>query len=167
VQKKQNRELIAFYDRLLEAERAGVAVLSNLIHGIEDKNLKIHLERFLRDEGMNCQIISALIKNSGEEPSKKTGDFVQKVNALGKMEDKLNLLIKGQEWVSKQIRKNRALFTCGSEPMFMESIKIQHEENVDDLKHILNLSYANWPPSGPPPGRFPPCHMNVVFHCFF
>ncbi len=140
MQTKQNRELIAFYDRLLEAERAGVAVLSNLIHTVEDNNLKIHLERFLRDEGMNCQIISSLIKKSGAEPSKKTGDFVQKVNALVKMEDKLNLLVKGQEWVSKQIRKNRVLFLYGSDTMFIEAIKIQHEENVDDLKQILNIS---------------------------
>ena len=140
MQRKQNRELIAFYNYLLEAERAGVAVLSDVVSGIEDKNLKILLERFHRDEGMNCQIFSTLIKNLGEEPSKKTGDFVQKVKALEKIDDKLKLLIKGQEWVSKQIRKNRTLVVYGPEPMLMEAIKIQHEENVDDLKQILNLS---------------------------
>jgi len=140
MQLKQNRELIAFYNQLLEAERAGVAILSGIIPGMEDKNLRILLERFLRDEGMNCQIFSTLIKNLGEEPSKKTGDFVQKVKALEKIEDKLRLLIKGQEWVSKQIRKNRAMFLYGPEPVFMESIKIQLEENADNLKQILNLS---------------------------
>jgi nitronate monooxygenase len=129
----QNRALIAFYNHLLEAERAGVQVLIGLIPGVEDKNLKILLERFLRDEGMNCQIFSTIIKNSGEEPGKKTGDFVQKVKALEKMEDKLQLLARGQEWVAKQIRKNRALWVYGSAPVFMEAMKIQHEENVDDL----------------------------------
>jgi nitronate monooxygenase len=136
----QNRALIAFYNHLLEAERAGVQVLIGLIPGVEDKNLKILLERFLRDEGMNCQIFSTIIKNSGEEPGKKTGDFVQKVKALEKMEDKLQLLARGQEWVAKQIRKNRALWVYGSAPVFMEAMKIQHEENVDDLKRILNIS---------------------------
>ena len=140
MQRKQNRELIAFYNYLLEAERVGVAVLSGVVPGIEDKNLRILMEKFFRDEGMNCQIFSNLIKNLGEEPGKKTGDFVQKVKALEKIEDKLKALIKGQEWVSKQIRKNRALFIYGPEPMLMESIKIQHEENVDNLKQILNLS---------------------------
>lgn len=69
MQLKQNRELIAFYNQLLEAERAGVAILSGIIPSMEDKNLRILLERFLRDEGMNCQIFSTLIKNLGEEPS--------------------------------------------------------------------------------------------------
>jgi len=138
MRQKQHQEVIIFYNSLLSAERAGVEVLNSLVHEIEDNNLKIILGRFLRDEGMNCQIISTLIKNSGEEPGKKTGDFVQKVKSLENIEDKINLLLKGQEWVANQIRKNRALFIYGSEAVFMESIKIQHEENVDCLKRSLS-----------------------------
>ena len=140
MRQKQSQEVILFYNTLLPAERAGVEVLSSLVHEIEDNNLKIILGRFMRDEGMNCQIFSTLIKNSGEEPGKKTGEFVQKVKSLAKIEDKINLLLKGQEWVTNQIRKNRALFIYGSEAMFMESIKIQHEENVDYLKRSLSSS---------------------------
>lgn len=140
MQQKQSQEVVLFYNSLLSAERAGVEVLSGLLHEIEDNNLKIILGRFMRDEGMNCQIFSTLIKNAGEEPGKKTGDFVQKVKGLEKIEAKLALLIKGQEWVAKQIRKNRALFIYGSEAMLMESIKIQHEENVDYLKQLLSIS---------------------------
>ncbi|HPL68544.1 MAG TPA: DUF6306 domain-containing protein, partial [Smithellaceae bacterium] len=79
MQQKQRQEVILFYNSLLSAERAGVEVLSSLVHEIEDNNLKIILGIFMRDEGINCQIFSTLIKNSGEEPGKKTGDFVQKV----------------------------------------------------------------------------------------
>lgn len=110
MQQKQRQEVILFYNSLLSAERAGVEVLSSLVHEIEDNNLKIILGIFMRDEGINCQIFSTLIKNSGEEPGKKTGDFVQKVKLLEKIEDKINLLLKGQEWVASQIRKNRSLF---------------------------------------------------------
>lgn len=137
MRQKQSQEVILFYNTLLSAERAGVEVLSGLIQEVEDNNLKIILGRFMRDEGMNCQIFSTLIKNSGEEPGNKTGDFLQKVKLLEKTEDKINLLLKGQEWVGNQIRKNRALFIYGSEGMFLESIKIQHEENVDYLKQSL------------------------------
>jgi hypothetical protein len=140
MQQKQRQEVILFYNSLLSAERAGVEVLSSMVHEIEDNNLKIILGRFMRDEGMNCQILSTFIKNSGEEPGKKTGDFVQKVKLLEKIEDKINLLLKGQEWVASQIRKNRSLFIYGSEAMFMESIKIQHEENVDYLKRSISSS---------------------------
>jgi hypothetical protein len=31
------------------------------------------------------------------------------------------------------------LLDYGSDPVFMEAMKIQHEENVDDLKRILDL----------------------------
>jgi len=137
MRQNQSKEVIFFYNKLLLAERAGVEVLSGLIHNIEDNDLKTILERFLRDEGLNCQIFSTLIKNSGEEPGKGTGDFVQKVEGLKKMEDKLDLLIKGQEWVARQIRKNRTSFIYSSEAMFLESIKIQHEENVDYLKQFV------------------------------
>jgi hypothetical protein len=140
MRQKQSQEVILFYNSLLSAERAGVEVLRRLLHEIEDNNFKIILEIFLRDEGMNCQIFSMLIKNSGEEPGKNTGDFVQKVQLLEKTEDKINLLIKGQEWVAKQIRKSRALLIYGSEAVLMEAIKIQHEENVDSLKLLLSSS---------------------------
>jgi len=138
MRQEQSQEVVLFYNALLSAERAGVEVLSSLVHEIEDDNLKIILGRFMRDEGMNCQILSTLIKNSGAEPGKKTGDFVQKVKSLEKIEDKISLLIKGQEWVAKQIRKNRGLFVYGSDATFMESIKIQHEENVDYLKRLFS-----------------------------
>ncbi|MDQ5985160.1 MAG: hypothetical protein CSYNP_00865 [Syntrophus sp. SKADARSKE-3] len=135
-----NREVVLFYNDLLAAERAGVEVLSGLIRMTEIPDLKALMGRFLRDEGMNCQILATLIRNSGEEPWKKTGDFVEKVARLERMEDKISLLVKGQEWVARRIRKNRAIFTYGSEAIFMESIKIQHEENVDQLKRISGIS---------------------------
>jgi Fumble. len=93
--------------------------------------------KFLRDEGMNCQVLKAIIENAGGEASKDTGDFVQKVEALPDIEEKMDLLIKGQEWVAKQIRKNRKTLMNTSEAMFLEAMKIQHEENVDALKEIV------------------------------
>jgi len=134
---RQSQEVISFFNSMLAAERAGVEVLSGLLKEVEDKDMKIVLERFLRDEGMNCQIFSTLIRNTGEDPGKTTGDFVQKVKRLDNIHDKLNLLVKGQEWVARQIRKNRPLLAYGAEAVFMESIKIQHEENVDFLKRLL------------------------------
>jgi len=137
MQLRQSQEVISFFNSMLAAERAGVEVLSGLLKEVEDKDMKIVLERFLRDEGMNCQIFSTLIRNTGEDPGKTTGDFVQKVKRLDNIRDKLNLLVKGQEWVARQIRKNRPLLAYGAEAVFMESIKIQHEENVDFLKRLL------------------------------
>jgi hypothetical protein len=133
-----NRQrLTALLNALLEAERAGVKVLSTMIREAQDEALKVMLREFLSDEGMNCQILSTLIRHLGGEPSKKTGDFVSKIEALKSRKEKYELLAKGQEWVVKQIRKNRSLFNPGSLDLFMESIKVQHEENIDSMRKLL------------------------------
>lgn len=127
------KELIAFYNRLLEAERAGVQALSDISAKVADKDQKKLLMTFIQDEGMNCQILRALIKNADGEPTTKTGDFIDKIRALPTIEEQILLLLKGQEWVARYIRKNRALLLKTSDRLFMEAIKIQHEENVDTL----------------------------------
>ncbi|MBP6332508.1 MAG: hypothetical protein KA342_03590 [Aminivibrio sp.] len=128
---------VEFLNRILEAERAGVKVLNDLIPKIGSDRRRALARKFLRDEGMNCQVLKAIIENAGGEASKDTGDFVQKVEALPDIEEKMDLLIKGQEWVAKQIRKNRKTLMNTSEAMFLEAMKIQHEENVDALKEIV------------------------------
>jgi len=128
---------VEFLNRILEAERAGVKVLNDLIPKIGNDRMRALARKFLRDEGMNCQVLKAIIENAGGEASKDTGDFVQKVEALPDIEEKMDLLIKGQEWVAKQIRKNRKTLMNTSEAMFLEAMKIQHEENVDALKEIV------------------------------
>ena len=135
---KETRDdlLAGFYRMLLEAERAGVQSLNEIIPLIEDTILKSHLLTYLRDEGMNCQILTALIKNLGHEPGSKTGDFIDKIRALNSTDEKLDLLIRGQEWVAKQIRYNRELINSASSMFFVEAIKIQHEKNVDTMKQL-------------------------------
>ncbi len=133
------QQLITFLNTLLEAERAGVKVLSDMIREVDDEDLKSMMREFLSDEGMNCQIFSTLIKHLKGEPSKNIGNFVDKIQALKNTNEKLQLLVKGQEWVAKQIRINRSLFKPGSLSFFMESIKVQHEENVDAMKKMLDI----------------------------
>lgn len=123
-----------FYNLLLEAERAGVAVLGELVSQTEDQRLLKIMKKFLRDEGINCRILVSLIQDLGLEPSKKTGAFVDKVRALNTLEEKVDLLIRGQEWVARKIREFRNLLPPGSAHLFLEAIKVQHEENVDILK---------------------------------
>ncbi len=128
-----NTSLLDFYNLLLEAERAGVKVLGELLSQTEDQHLLDLLKKFLRDEGVNCRILIALIHDLGAEPSDRTGDFVDKVMALDSLKEQVDLLIRGQEWVARKIRESRHLLPAGSPYLFMEAIKVQHEENVDTL----------------------------------
>ena len=122
------------YNILLEAERAGVAVLGELVQQIEDPRLRPLLKKFLRDEGLNCRILSSLIMDLGAAPSDKTGAFADKVRKLDNLDKKIQLLIRGQAWVARKIKEFRSHFPAGSTYLFMEAIKMQHEENVLALK---------------------------------
>jgi len=51
---------------LLEAERAGVTVLSEMNKQVEDQQLKPILEKFLRDEGINCRTLVSLIHHASK-----------------------------------------------------------------------------------------------------
>ncbi|GAB1457883.1 hypothetical protein MASR2M48_31910 [Spirochaetota bacterium] len=130
---------IVFLNRLLEAERAGVKVLATLLPELQKDSVISLAKNFLHDEGMNCQVLKTLIENLGGTASSNTGDFVQKVAALQSIDEKLALLIRGQEWVASYIRKNRKLLSKTSERLFLEAMKIQHEENVDILTKLLSI----------------------------
>lgn len=58
----QSRKLADFYTVLLEAERAGVQSVSDIIPSVEDGELESIMIRYIRDEGMNCQMLIALTK---------------------------------------------------------------------------------------------------------
>lgn len=126
--------LLNFYNMLLEAERAGVTVLSELNMQTEERQLKPILKKFLRDEGVNCRILVSLIHDLDAKPSEKTGAFADKVRALDNLDEKIQLLIRGQAWVARKIKEFRFNLPAGSAYWFLEAIKKQHQENVDTLK---------------------------------
>ncbi|MDH3359077.1 MAG: DUF6306 domain-containing protein [Desulfobacteraceae bacterium] len=130
--------LLNFFNMLLEAERAGVAVLSELNMRTEDQRLKPILKKFLRDEGVNCRILISLIHDLNAKPSDKTGTFVDKIHALDNLDEKIQLLIRGQAWVARKIKEFRFNLPAGSAYWFLEAIRVQHDENVDTLKKYLD-----------------------------
>ena len=135
----EKKLLLDFYNKILEAERAGVKSLSDILPEITDDNLKSMILSFIRDESMNCQILTSFINNLGEIPGNKTGDSAEEIEALDFVGKKLKLLMKEQEWVAKQIRYHRDLLDLTSTRIYMEAMKIQHEENID-LMHKMLLS---------------------------
>ncbi len=134
----QIANLLDFYNMLLEAERAGVKVLSDLIYQTEEQRLRDCLKKFLRDEGMNCHILISLIHDLDAKPTDRTGAFVEKVQALDNMAEKIDLLVRGQSWVARKVQEFVQVLPEGSQKLFLEAIRVQHEENVNTLKGYLN-----------------------------
>lgn len=129
--------LLDFYNMLLEAERAGVTVLSEMNKQVGDQRLTPILKKFLRDEGVNCRILVNLIYDLNAMPSDKTGAFVDKIRALDNLDEKIQLLIRGQAWVARKIQEFQSNLPVGSACLFMDAIKAQHEENVDMLRKYV------------------------------
>ena len=138
MRKSDTNTLKDFYNMLLEAERAGVTVLGELVQQVEEERLTPVLKKFLRDEGVNCRILVSLIHDLNAKPSDKTGAFVDKIRALDNLDEKIQLLIRGQAWVARKIREFQSHLPAGSAYLFMDAIKAQHEENVDTLKKYFD-----------------------------
>jgi hypothetical protein len=82
--------------------------------------------------------LASLIHDLNAKPSDKTGAFVDKIRVLDNLDDKIQLLIRGQAWVARKIKEFRFNLPAGSAYWFLEAIKIQHEENVDTLKKYFD-----------------------------
>jgi nitronate monooxygenase len=76
----------------------------------------------------------SLIHDLNAKPSDKTGAFVDKIRALDDLDEKIQLLIRGQAWVARKIQEFQSHLPTGSAYLFMDAIKAQHEENVDTLR---------------------------------
>jgi nitronate monooxygenase len=94
---------------LLESERAGVAVLARLAGEVEQAELRTLLLDAREQELGNAATLERLIRQGGGEPTPAIGPFVGKVAALASLRDRLNLLMRGQEWVARKIEETLTL----------------------------------------------------------
>jgi len=88
---------------LLEAERAGVFAARALLRAAADSAQSDLMALILDGERESCRILGRTLLNMGARGSDQVGDFAQKVLALDDMDDRLKLLVKGQEWVVRRI----------------------------------------------------------------
>lgn len=94
---------------LLESERAGVAVLGRLAGEVEQEELRMLLLDAREEELHNAAELERLIRQDGGNPSASIGPFVGKVAALPSLRERLDLLMRGQEWVARKIEETLAL----------------------------------------------------------
>ncbi|HEY2105866.1 MAG TPA: DUF6306 domain-containing protein [Candidatus Binataceae bacterium] len=98
-------EVVEFLNTLGEAERAGGRVLHELEQEASSLELKELLRKTAHDEGYYAGQIGVHIRRLGAEPSTRTGDFVEKVRAMGDLKSKIELLNRGQRWVIRKIEE--------------------------------------------------------------
>lgn len=131
------KEQVERLNRLLEAERAGVVVMNDLAKDEDDAAVKERLIEVRNDEGKYCAGLVGMIKARGDVPTEKTGDFVDKVRALEKKEERLSLLIRGQEWVVRKVKEIPLELLEAPEKEFVADMIQGHEVNIAYVRSLI------------------------------
>ena len=104
-----DQALTQILNLLLESERAGVAALDHLLNEITQGELRKLLSTSREDEAATASHLETLIRSGGATPSSKVGEFAAKVAAADSLQDRLKLLIHGEEWVARKVEEAIAI----------------------------------------------------------
>jgi nitronate monooxygenase len=124
-------KLEALLNQLLEAERAGHALLEALVEETVDTEMKALFADFTDLEVGDVSVLEGLIRLHGGAPSPKTGDFAEKVLSLEKLHDQINLLSRGQAWVARKVEQALALNPPPDIAAFLKEMANRHRHNME------------------------------------
>jgi hypothetical protein len=137
VHTNMDTELEGFLNSLGEAERAGGRVLHELTDQAQSLELRELLRKVGHDEGYYASELAAHVRRLGGMPSTKTGDFVEKVRAVGHFKDKLELLNRGQRWVVRKIGEQVGTIADARLQAFLRVMADGHDINIGALDKAL------------------------------
>ena len=130
-------QLEGFLNLLGEAERAGGRVLHELTEQAKSLELREMLKKVGHDEGYYASELAAHVRRLGGTPSTKTGDFVEKVRAVGDFRGRLALLNRGQRWVIRKIEENVGTVDDAGLKAFLVVMAQGHRVNIGALEDAL------------------------------
>ncbi len=118
-------------NRLLEAERAGHALLDTLSQTTVDSGLKSLFASFTEVEVSDISVLEGLIRLHGGTPSTATGDFAQKVLRIEDLRGQVDLLSRGQAWVARKVEQALDLQPPPDIAAFLKEMANRHRHNVE------------------------------------
>jgi hypothetical protein len=104
-----DQALAQILNLLLESERAGVIAIDALLCEVTQPELRSLLITSREDEAATADQLEQLIRFGGAAPSDMVGAFAAKVAAAGALQDRLKMLIHGEEWVARKVEEAIAL----------------------------------------------------------
>ena len=130
-------QLESLLNTLGEAERAGGRVLHDLTADARSLELRKLLKKVGHDEGYYAGELAGHVRRLGGVASNKTGDFVEKVRAVGDFRGKLELLNRGQRWVIRKIEENLATIADAELRAFLSVMAKGHYINIGAVDEAL------------------------------
>lgn len=122
---------------LLEAERAGVAAARALLEAATDQDERELMSVILDGERESCRVLGRTLLQLGTRGSGNTGDFARKVMALENPKERLDLLVKGQEWVVRRIDEALQLGPAAEIARALGEIRDVHVTNIGKCREYL------------------------------
>ncbi len=132
--------LVARLNELLEAERAGVEVMSRLLAEApagRDDALRAAFEHVRDDEAWSCAGLARAIDRLGGPRSSATGDFTAKVFALATLPDRLAMLNRGQRWVMRRLEQLGGEKLDEDTVTFLREMHARHARNVATCDELV------------------------------
>jgi nitronate monooxygenase len=127
---------------LLEAERAGVVTARRMLAECSREEERTLLERILEGERESCRDLGKMLLHIGSKGSGNVGDFADKVMALPDLTQRMELLIKGQQWV---VRKIEELMEEKLPAGIAEKLDEVHRVHVDNIELCIRfLEKEQW-----------------------
>jgi nitronate monooxygenase len=130
-------QLEGFLNTLGETERAGGRVLHELTAEARALELRELLKKVGHDEGYYAGELSGHVRRLGGIASNKTGDFVEKVRAVGDFRGKLELLNRGQRWVIRKIEEQLSTIADPELRAFLAVMAKGHHVNIGALEDAM------------------------------
>ena len=116
---------------LLEAERAGVVTARRMLAECSREEEQALLERILEGERESCRDLGRMLLHIGSKGSGNVGDFADKVMALPDFQSRMELLIKGQEWVIRKVEELMASHLSSGMTGKLGEVHRVHVDNVE------------------------------------
>lgn len=135
---EQASDVLAFLDLLLECERAGAKALRRFEGMAPPEAVARALPRLFGDEARYCAGLSAQIVRLGGHPSRRTGDFLEKIRAAGDWPARLDLLVRGQRWVARRIAERLPAIGDPELAAFLDEMHRTHLANVAEAQAIAD-----------------------------
>ena len=130
-------QLEGFLNMMGEAERAGGRILHELTDQAQALELRELLKKVAHDEGYYAGELAGHVRRLGGTASNKTGDFVEKVRAVGDFKGRLELLNRGQRWVIRKIDETLPSISDAPLQAFLRVMAQGHHVNIGALEDAL------------------------------
>lgn len=130
--------LVGWLNAILEAERAGTRILTALMATGGAPGANALLAQVQRDQACNCALLTRLVRRLGGAPSMAVGSLRDKVLALETLEDRLDLLNRGQAWVARRLDRMLPRIDDAGIRAQLGEIRDTHRANVAACDVLLD-----------------------------